>query len=522
MTSRKSPILLLAVYTAALLALTGLPWSDLPNHLTRITILGKMLFSSNDYYNQHYVFQWMFTPYILWDLLAAVTSTFLPIIANGLLWTVITFLIVVASGWYLAKVRLQSSPQVRTLTLLAILIASGWFFALGLFAYQRSFGLSLVALALGHRIRKNGERSAIGRYVLYTLIVIACYLTHLGGYLGLCLISGAAALAAILENRRNLLREIGLLSPQFALLGCYVFCVLPSSKSNELSSDYLYGTVSRKFLVLASPWLRLPLRWDWPLVAGVALSLVLLTFRARGALRVQPLRTFLKNDIFLAVLFLFVMYVILPQGGFGGYNVDTRMLPYLFYFIFLWLGSLEPKAESQDAQLGYSLRPDTVLLSTSWIALFSLIVQLWPYNTQMRDYRDLLSQIPAHKVVVPVSTAPPLGRLAPTLHQGALYAALREGVVPYIFVRQNNPPTPFFSFRDSYKSPNIFWYERNLDPQWQQMAPPCDYLVVFKPFDPARLPATAGPILFENGSGTVFEMDTNASAKWEGFDSALK
>jgi hypothetical protein len=512
MTSRKYIILLLAAYTAVLLALTGLPWSDLPSHLTRITILGKMLFTSNEYYNQYYDFHWMFTPYILWDILAAFTSNFLPIVANGLLWTIITFLSVVAGGCYLAKVRLQSSEGLRTLALVTILIASGWYFVMGLFAYQISFGLSLVALALGHRVRRTDFRSAISRYALYTLVVVSCYLTHLGGFLGLCLISGAAGLAAVLNNPRNLLREIGLLTPQLILVAWQVFGVmLPGS---ERADAFLYGTLSRKFLALASPWLRFPLLWDWPLIAGVTLSLLLLAFRVRRVWRSRRLQNLLKDDIFLAVAFTFLTYLILPQAGLAAHtwNVDQRMLPYLFYFIFLWLVSLESQEENVGAQPAYLPRPDTVLFTTAWIALFVLIVELWPYNVEMRDFRNLLSQIPAHKLVLPVSTAPPLGRLHPTLNQGALYAALREGVVPYIFASQN-APIPFFSYRKSYKSPGIFWYVRNLAPEWEQMDPRCDYLVVFKPFDPARLPAYAGRILFQNESATVFEMDYSATTK---------
>ena len=504
MTSSKPLALLVAAYTAALLALTGLPWCDLPGHLARIAILGKILFSSGDYYGRHYSFHWMFAPYILWDLLAAVTGRFLPLVANGLLWTAIAFLGVVASGWHLAKVRLRSSAQVRTLAVLSVLIASGWFFAMGFFAYQLGFALSLTALALGHGIRRAGARATAGRHALYALTVAACYLAHLGGYLGLCLISGAAGLAAVLENRRNVRRELGLLAPPSALVAWHALAALSSDDGR--AGVYVYGAVSRKFLALSSPWLRLPLRWDWPLAAGVALSLLLLAFRARRALKTLSPRALLTDDAFLAVAFLSAAYAILPQGGLGGWDDDTRMLPYLFYFSFLWLASLQPRADGAGAR---PTGPEAVLLATAWIALFALVVQLWPYNRRMRDYRDLLGQIPPRKLVLPVSTEPPLGRLAPTLHQGDLYAALREGSTPYLFARRNGP-IPFFDFREGSGAPDIFWYVRSLPPEWGRMSPPCDYVVVAKPFDPARLPPV-GPIFFENESAAVFRMAAPAT-----------
>ena len=51
---QKAIWLLLAAYVTVLAAMTGLPWGDLPNHLTRITIIGELLSSPSSYYHQHY------------------------------------------------------------------------------------------------------------------------------------------------------------------------------------------------------------------------------------------------------------------------------------------------------------------------------------------------------------------------------------------------------------------------------------------------------------------------------------
>jgi hypothetical protein len=503
MISKKALFLLLASYTAMLLCLTGLPWGDLPNHLTRITIIGKLLYSSNDFFRQNYLFEWMFTPYILWDLLAATTGKILPVVANGILWTELTFLSVVAGGWYLARVRLQHSPELIIPQLLAILIASAWCFTLGFFAYQLSLGLSLFAIGIGHRLRKSSTRSAAGLYTVYCILIVGCYLAHLGGYLALCVISGAVAVAAVFGNPRNLSRESCLLAPQLLLVAWQALRVWPAQGGGAVG--YVYGGALRKFLALASPWLRLPLSWDWPLLLGVVLSFFLLAAGSLPALRAQSLRALLKNDLFLALSFLLAAYIVLPQSGFGGQGVDERMVPYLFYFAFLWLCSLQSETEGGTSVVASRTRAEVLLFATSWISLGALFIQLWPYNRVNGAYRDLLQHVPEHQLVLPVTTRTYLGRITPTLHQGNLYAALREGVVPYIFNREN-APIPFFRFQHSYKVPDYNWYERNSSPDWQLVKPPCNYLVVSKPFDVARLPSFGLSVFLENDSAVVYRM----------------
>ena len=223
MIRQKAIWLLLAAYVAVLGAMTGLPWGDLPNHLTRITIIGELLSSPSSYYHQHYSFHWMFVPYILWDVLAAGTSRLLPVEANGVLWTVITFLTVVSGGWYLAKVRLQAESDWRALAAFSVLMASGWCFAWGFFGFQLSLGLCLFAVACGYRLRERRSRlSKIVVWLAYTALIVACYLAHLGGFLALCIILGSAAVARVIRSRDRLVSEAAALAPAVLLGAWYV------------------------------------------------------------------------------------------------------------------------------------------------------------------------------------------------------------------------------------------------------------------------------------------------------------
>jgi hypothetical protein len=308
----------------------------------------------------------------------------------------------------------------------------------------------------------------------------------------------------VIENRLNLRREAARLAPQGLLAAWYLFGVMPSH--HGVSEGRVYGTVIRKLLALASPWVRFPLVWEWPLLIGLALSLLLLVLRALPALKSQSLRTLLRDDLVLAVFLLGTAYVLLPQGTFDTWDVDVRILPFLVYFLFLWFASLQPCTDSSRAGAGPSNRPAIVLLITCWISLLVLLVQLWPYNREIHAYWELLRRIPEHKVVLPVSTRPYLGRISPTLHQGALYAAFNEGVVPTIPSRDNLGALFFFGFRQRYESPGSLWYVRNLPPDWRQMRMACDYWVVSKPFDPARLPYPRAPVFLENETAVVFDM----------------
>jgi hypothetical protein len=490
---------LLAAYVGVFLTFTGLPWGDLPNHLTRITIISKLLFSSNAFFRQNYAFHWMFTPYVLWDVLAAVTGTVLPVIANGVLWTVITFLAVVAAGWYFAKVRLKNSDSIVVMTLLSVLLASDWFFAMGFFAYQLSFALSLAALAILYRVRRS-DAPATRLFSAYVLAAVACYLTHLGGFLALCLLAGGGAIASVLQDRKRLWRELRLLSPLLLLSAWQLISM--HGQQRGASASYVYGPLSRKVLALSSPWIRLPLKWDWPVLAGIFISACLLAVSAASRARRQPTRASLTNDLSFGLLLLLIAYVSLPEAQLGVWDVDVRVVPYLFYFAFVWLLSITGSLDSPDLRIAVPSRSSAVLYVTCAATLLALVVQLRPYNRQDLLYRQLFPHIPEHQIVLPVATRDTDGRIAPTLAQGNLYAALREGLVPYIF-NGANTQIPAFGFRKAHWAPDPFWYSRtalSLD------RCDCDYLVISKPFDPQRLRIPGESMIVQNGAGAVFQI----------------
>jgi hypothetical protein len=490
---------LLAAYVGVFVTFTGLPWGDLPNHLTRITIISKLLFSSNAFFRQNYAFHWMFTPYILWDVLAAITGTVLPVIANGVLWTVITFLSVVAAGWYFAKVRLENSDSIAVMTLLSVLLASDWFFAMGFFAYQLSFALSLVALAILHRVRRS-DTPATRLFSAYVLVAVACYLAHLGGFLALCLLAGAGAVASVLQDRKTFSGELRLLSPLLLLSAWQLISM--HEQQHGASAGYVYGPLTRKLLALSSPWIRLPLKWDWPVLAGIFISACLLAVSAVSRAKRHPPRAFLTNDLSFGLLLLLIAYVALPEAQLGVWNVDVRVVPYLFYFAFVWLLSTAGSLDSPDLRIAGPIRSSAVLYVTCAVTLLALVVQLRPYNRQDLLYRQLLSQIPEHRVILPVSTRPSFGRIAPTYSQGVLYAALREGIVPYIF-NGANTQIPAFKFRKAHWAPDPFWYSRTASSLDRC---DCDYVVVSKPFDPERFHIPGASTIIQNEVGAVFQV----------------
>jgi len=501
---QKAIWLLLAAYVAVLAAMTGLPWGDLPNHLTRITIIGELLSSPSSYYHQHYSFHWMFVPYILWDVLAAGTSRLLPVEANGVLWTVITFLTVVSGGWYLARVRLKAEADWRALTAFSVLMASGWCFAWGFFGFQLSLGLCLLAVACGDRLRER--RSSLSKSVAglaYTALIVACYLAHLGGFLALCVILGSAALARVIRSRDQLISEAAALAPAVLLGAWYVYA--RASSALQVPEAIVQRTPLNKLQALASPWLRFPLRWDWPVLLGLALAVALLFIGAAAAFRSRA-RDVLVNDLFFPVVALGGVYLVLPQAQGQAWDVDVRMLPFLVYFLLLWLLSIARPAGSPAGLGDGFLPPGRVLFGTCWVSLLVLLIQIWPYNREAHKYWEALKRIPEHQVVLAVSTRPYLGRLLPLQHEGNLYAVFREGVAPDVF-SSDNAAFPFFVPREPYAPPPNLWYVRNLPtPKWESLDLRYDYLVVSKPYDPARLSLPAPRVFTENDAVVVFRL----------------
>lgn len=502
MIRRKALWLLLAAYVAVLVAMTGLPWGDLPNHLTRITIIGELLSSPTSYFQEHYSFHWMFVPYILWDVLAAGTSRFLSVQANGVLWTVLTFLTVVAGGWYLARTRLKAEEDWRTLTSFSVLMASGWCFAFGFLGFQLSLGLCLFAVACSYRLHERGRAVSARVYWLpYTALIVACYLAHLAGFLALCIILGAAAVSRVIKRRDQLALEAAALAPA-VVLGVWYVLSKASHTSAGLSDEIVFRSPFKKALALASPWLRFSMLWDWPLLLGLGVCIALLVIRAVPMLRSRA-GDALVNDSFFPAGALAAAYLILPQAGFQAWDVDVRMLPFFAYFLLLWLLSIARKASGPSARF---LRPAPVLFGTCWVSLLVLLIQIWPYNLEARKYQEALQRIPEHQVVLSVPTHSYLGRLLPLHHQGNLYAVLREGVAPDVY-SSDNATFPFFRPRERYTPPPNLWYIRDLSsPNWETITRTYDYLVVSKPFDPARLPLPLPPMFTENEVAVVFKL----------------
>ena len=333
-----------------------------------------------------------------------------------MLWTVLTFLTVVSGGWYLAKVSLQAEADWRALTAFSVLMASGWCFAWGFFGFQLSLGLCLFAVACGYRLRER--RSALSTsvcWLAYIALIVACYLAHLGGFLALCVILGAAAVARVIQCRERLVSEAAALAPAVLLGAWYVYS--RASSVLGVPEEIVLRPPRLKLLALTSPWLRFPLRWDWPVLLGLGVAIVLLFVAAAAAFRSRT-RDVLVNYLFFPVVALAGAYLVLPQAQGQAWDVDVRMSPFLEYFLLLWLLSIARSARSSSGSASGFLQPERVLFGTCWVSLLVLLIQIWPYNLEAHKYWEALKRIPEHQVVLTVSTHPYLGRLLLLHHEG--------------------------------------------------------------------------------------------------------
>jgi len=476
---------------------SGLPWGDLPNHITRITILGDLLFSPDSVYHKYYSFEWTFAPYLLWDLVGILTSRVLPVIANGVLWAVVTFLAVVGGGWYLARARLSTPEDRAVLYVVSVVMACGWCFVWGFFAYQISMGLTLLAAGLVYRLgQQTGPGARAAYYGAYVLTAVCCYLAHLGGFLALCLVAGGIAVArGLLQERRHLLEAALILMPPGLLAIWHVLL----GESAQAGGEVVTRTVGNKMLALAGPWLRLPVLGELPLLIGMAGAVLLLGAAAVRAFRVLPWKTVVKNDAFCVFVLLGGMYVVLPQGVGTAWDVDVRMVPFALYFLVLWLVVCV-----RAGAPGVGVRPAAaVVMAGCAVSLVVLYVTVRPYDREARLYQEALRRIPPYQVVLPVPTRPYIGRMGPLHHQGNLYGAFGRGMAPYLFNREYGT-LPFFAFREQYHVPGNLWYIRDVPTPNVVPDPRIDYVIVSKPYDESRLAGVGTDVVFENEAAVVF------------------
>ena len=91
-TARSVLLLAVLMYVGVIAWFTPLVIQDYPNHLARARIMEDLIFHHGAQFGSTYQYHFLFTPYVLGDLILATLTAFLGISVAGGLWAILTFL----------------------------------------------------------------------------------------------------------------------------------------------------------------------------------------------------------------------------------------------------------------------------------------------------------------------------------------------------------------------------------------------------------------------------------------------
>jgi hypothetical protein len=411
----------------------ALPWTvphfvtqDGPSYLYNAVVARKLLFHAQPYaslysINSHIVPSWAST--ILFSLSASLVGAGH---AEQLLMSLILCL-----GFFSFSYAIRAlSPKAAPFTPLSNALLETWFLWMGFYNFY--FGMALVPLGIGFYARRDGKLTIRAAAILSVGLVIL-FFTHL-------LAAGIAVLAlAILgvwlnlvrpklqhysDGSRDGARQAGILLG--AMAPVILLCLIYARAAN--------GGISFRPEFLES-WFHFPMhvfatangfaggQWYlWPAVLGLIIIAVL-------GMRRSEWRT-AKGGLAIAVMAVFLLYLIVPDSGLGGTQVKVR-----FAWIVFLLGGL---LVSSVARLQPLKTPIAIFVSACLaFNLASTAHSVATHSKAVADYLSTLTGIRPGSTIIRLRYPTPdlaeryrfheIGR-DPLFHLDA-YAAARLGYI---------------------------------------------------------------------------------------------
>jgi hypothetical protein len=479
--------LLTAAYVAFLGSLGAVPYQDAPNHLARAVIASDILFHGGRRFGELFSFQLALAPYALGDVaLASLVAVLGPYGAERLWVVVVMASLPAATVLYLKTLR-YPPYAVAVGAIVALYLSTDWFFVAGFQAFRLGVALTLVALAGWQRFLEAG---AARWYLLYAAGLAAGYLTHLSVLVfcgaGVC-VTGALAVA---RGRAAVSRVVAGGLPLAALLGWSLASGggVPAGASQW---DPPLLKIKRTF----QPFHRYGYLPEGALCALLAAAHAFLL----GGWRVRWRRERAVTAASLAATFL-ALYAVMPMSH--GYVcwIDCRALPFVPLFVLfaaLAVAGERPRHAWAVAALACALATGNLLL---------LREHLGRHDEVMRKYRAIAAQVPPGAMVLPVATRPEDHATNPYLHAGSFATIEAAARTPYLFA---GGVTPYFTWRSERPSaPSEFWYQERRSVSFQLVAAGLEYdfLLVMKPYDPARGPWVATEVVAENDAAALLRI----------------
>lgn len=503
----------LSLYMLLWWNLPGIPFQDLPNHVTRAYIIGELLSSAQ--FSELFSLNLRPTPYILGDLLLALITRFTVLERAAATWVAISFLLFpVSLGAYL-KTRNMLGKKAQIVVLLSIYLATNWFFLTGYLNFCLAVSLVFLTLAVWEKLYTERRETSLGTwYTIFIVLVLGTYLMHFGPFVFLGLILAVTLVVRQARKPQALRFWILTFLPMGVLLLTRIF--FAEGNTNYLKA-WDFRPISEKVLGLGSMVIRFNYLFDLTLFAFfIILLLSPGMLKKRSPLSQEEQAYAMETG--LISLALLVAYLILPMGVGTLFDVDERALPFVIVYGTLFLSALsQNKNVVTEDSTGSVQRCSLCLVSILLFLNFTYLgAHLRPLASRLVTYRSGLGALPRGKAVLPVATWPATGRVQVGLHDAAIYTASAHGITPYIFNSRRGEPVTYFHYRQELYAPYIFWYLRKRNVDWSRIVRDYDYLAITNPHRKERLESKLLRRVSSNRAVTIYEvLDGPASRQVE-------
>jgi hypothetical protein len=483
-------VLIGLLYTGLFLSLGDVPFTDSPNHLARAVIMKSLWFDAASPYRATFFAKRIVMPYMLPDLEFVLLLRMFGARLAYPAWATLTMLVLAAAIWFYSWQLLASGWARLAAMACSWYFATNYLFILGFFSFQ--WGLAFAFFALGALHAWRGKKGR-GWIAVYVAAVFATYGAHAACFaILLVLVAATGFLRAVLREQSwpGFAWEL----VPFAVLAGYHFWLLPAHPEASVGSmahSMLPDKIARYF---GSIFIRHSYAVDLVLLV---LFFGIIAYALRGS----------KIDVRKSWELLTICglasagYFLLPIGLEAGWYVDERVLPFVFVpLVMLALGSLE-RSQPSSRQIRRVVAACCLLAMANLASLASFLPR---ENRLVAAYREALQSIPAGQNVLPVDTLRFDARTRPLHHAGSLYL---EGYTPYLFSQKSGGgPSGYFEDRSQIYRPAQNWYVSNATPDWEKIAQSYHYVIVTKPWNPARLDLNRLTPQYENSVASVFRV----------------
>jgi hypothetical protein len=488
-------ILLLAglSYMAVMVWFSPLVIQDFPNHLARTLIMDDLLFHRGSEFGSTYQYHFLFTPYVLGDLLLAVLVAVVGVSAAGTMWVILTFVSLPLSLFAYLRAR-QTSPEVMLLMLLiSFCLSTDTFFIMGFTEFRLSVAVVFVALALMEHLR---QRWSVWGYAVFTVVVIASYLTHLAATVFIGAAIGASAAWRVVLRQARIPREILLLVPVIAMLVWHQLVAVHYRQPTDLLNQFAYwGTPAAKLSRLLWDFMRYN-TYQELVVLGLLGAFLACAWRERLFRRTPEV----LEPWAYALVFL-ILYFALPFDQTEASYIDVRTLALVPVFLILGLLNLPRRATSTGTAVRY-LAIGLVAANLAILAFHFHKSAQW-----LTQYRAVVAKIPEHSNVLPIYTGGRNRNLYVYLHTASFIVMDRHALTPYQFSGDVGSPMKYFRYVHLPYAPTEFWYQekRDANVDWRRVRDTYQYALIMKPFSPARIPLQ-GRIVAQNDTAELLAL----------------